>query len=458
MLCPIKMHKAEKYAVNMNVLSEETRTFLMKNFGCYRKVYNLYVSHLYAVLESMNYEGNAPIPDIVLPSVKSFKEEYSYLKEADSLGLADARTNFTQAVKHYNEDCDHKSYTKKALRRSRSGAEPLSFRGLKGMPRFQSRNGGDFSYTTYCQYPNENSLLKRPTVRLEKDTLIVPKLKNGLKLIIHRPLPDDAVIGNVTLSMDIDGRFYAAINYSYILDMEMDLRYAALNDDTSILPDLKILGLDYSQQDFYVDSDGKKANYPHYYEKSEAKLVKYQRQLARMEYKSKNYIKKLKQIRKLNLLVRNQRKDFARKLAAMLASEYDIVAVEDINLRNMGEALSLGKNLHDNGFGMFRTFLSQKLEANGSILVKVDKWYPSTKTCHCCGCHNPDVVLGVNEWTCPSCGTHHDRDHNAAINIREEGRRTALEYFRHWLEEDKNARERAEKRTNARKRKRSVAA
>ena len=457
MQVPVTMHKAEKYAVDPKGLTDGIRSFFLQNMGCSRKIYNLYTDVYYEALEKAGYTSGDNIPEIRLPEVTAFKEEYPFLKDADSLGLANAKLDFQSAVKRYRNQYDHKSYTARALRRDESGTEKLSFRGLKGMPKFHAKAHGYFSYKTNCQYPAEGKSLKRPTIRLEQDMLYLPKLKCGVRLIIHRSLPPEAMIGNVTVSMDTDGRFFASVEYSYILKMDMDLRMAALSGDASILDKLSMIGLDYSQPDFYVDSEGRKANYPHYYRKSEENLARLQRQLSRMKKDSSNYRKKLAEIQRLHTKIRNQRLDFVRKEAAWLSSAYDVVAVEDIDLRSMGQALSLGKNLHDNGFGLFRDILARKLEAKGSVLVKVDRWYASTKTCSCCGTKNQDVKLGVSRWTCPSCGAEHARDINAAVNIREEGRRIFLDYFADWIKEDDAARERAASLQMARRKKKSAA-
>ena len=123
----------------------------------------------------------------------------------------------------------------------------------------------------------------------------------------------------------------------------------------------------------------------------------------------------------------------------------------------MGQALTLGKNLHDNGFGMFRDILARKLEVKGSVLVKVDRFYASTKTCSCCGEKNPEVRLGMSRWICPVCGTAHIRDENAAINICEEGKRVFLEYFAEWLAKDEQSRTQSAALRAARRKKKTVA-
>jgi putative transposase len=449
----VKFTEAIRYAVDMKALDEAVFRFFIDNFGCARKVYNLYVDHLYKNLEKAGYTGGARLPSIKLPEVTELKKEYPYLKKVDSLGLANAKMDFEDAVKRFNEQSDHKIYTKRALRRDRSGTEALSFRGLSGMPKFHAKSRGCFSYTTNCQYPGEGKDLKQPTVRLSGSKLHLPKIRGDIQLIVHRKIPEDAVIKNVTVSMDVKGRIYASIGYTREIEVDLRIREAALSGDAEKIRDLLFLGLDYSQPDFYVDSKGRKANYPHCYRRAEEKLARLQRQLSRMEQGSQNYGRKLKQIRKLHTRIANQRKDFLHKLSRELVDDHDVIVVEDINLRAMGECLNLGKNLHDNGFGMFRDFLSYKLERKGSVLVKVDRWYASTKTCHVCGRKEQDIDLGTREWTCPVCGTRHQRDENAAKNIEAEGRRIFSAFYAEWLEKDRKAREKAEKLSAGRRKK-----
>ncbi len=457
MLVPVSMHKAEKYALDKKALTDERLVFLMQNCGCARKVYNLYVSWLYDILEKQGFKPGDTI-DVKLPEVTVFKKEFPFLKEADSLALANAKDDFSKAIERFNKQDDRSTYTKRALRRAESGTEPLSFRGLKGMPKFHARRMGYVSYTTNCQYPSESNDLKNPTIHLEDDMLYVPKHKQGLKLIIHRKLPEGAILTHVTFSMDTDGKFYASISYSYTIVMDMTLRHAVTSGvDQNVIDNLSFIGLDYAQEDFYVDSEGRKANYPHYYRMSEEKLGKLQKKLSRMTKDSENYKRMLAKVQKCSAHIKNQRLDFIRKEANYLAKSYDVVVVEDINLRAMGSTLSLGKNLHDNGFGMFRNILARKLEEKGSVLVKIDRFFPSSQTCHICGHKDPKTKdLSVREWTCPKCGTHHDRDHNAAENIRDEGKRVFAEYFSNWLTKDEKSRKKAASLSSARKKKKAA--
>ena len=135
-----------------------------------------------------------------------------------------------------------------------------------------------------------------------------------------------------------------------------------------------------------------------------------------MKLHSNNYEKQKIKVAKISEHIANQRKDFIEKLSCELSKEYDIVCVEDIDMQNMAQSLKLGKATNDNGFGLFRTRLQQKLEYQGKKLIKIDKWFPSSKTCRFCGAINSNLKLSDRIWTC-ECGANILRDENAAINI-----------------------------------------
>lgn len=455
MKSPVTMSQAQVYGISKQN-SKEIFQFFRKNFGCTRKVYNMCVDSCYKQLEQAGYTSGDDLPDISFPKVAALKKDYPYLKEADGLGLANSVRDFQKACKTFRDQKDRSTYRKSALRRDRSGKELLSFRGLKGIPRFHAKSAGYFSYRTACQYPKEGNALKRPTIRLEGSILYLPKLKQGVKLIIHRKLPEDAHILNVTVFMDTDGTYRVSICYSYTFLMEMDYREAATQEQP--LPkETRFLGLDYSQKDLYVDSEGRKANYPKYYKRSEQKLARLQKSICRKEKNGKNYQKSMRKIQKLHVKIKHQRHDYLQKLSTELVSRYDVIVVEDINLRAMGGCLSLGKNLHDNGFGLFREMLAYKLWKKGSCLVRIDRMYPSSKTCSVCGAVKQDLKLSDRIYICPECGCFIDRDYNAAVNIREEGKRTFLIYLKEAMEKEEEAKIR-QKATKERRQKKKKAA
>lgn len=443
MKAPVTMNQAQVYDISKQN-SKEIFQFFQKSFGCTRKVYNLCVDSCYKQLEQAGYVSGDDLPELSFPKVSALKKDYPYLKEADGLGLANSVLDFQKAYKTFRNQKDRSTYRKSALRRDRSGKELLSFRGLKGIPRFHAKSAGYFSYRTACQYPKEGSIL------------YLPKLKQGVKLIIHRKLPEDAHILNVTVFMDTDGTYRVSICYSYTFLMEMDYREAATQEQP--LPkETRFLGLDYSQKDLYVDSEGRKANYPKYYRRSEQKMARLQKSICRKEKNGKNYQKSMRKIQKLHAKIKHQRHDYLQKLSTELVSRYDVIVAEDINLRAMGGCLSLGKNLHDNGFGLFREMLAYKLWKKGSCLVRIDRMYPSSKTCSVCGTVKQDLKLSDRIYICPECRCVIDRDYNAAVNIREEGKRIFLIYLKEAMEKEEEAQTRQEAAKERRQKKKKAA-
>ena len=397
------LHRGYKYRI---FPTEDQRSYFMQAFGCRRKVFNAYVDALYNQLEARGYEnGYIRMKNLDFITPAAMKKEFPFLKEVDSLALCNAQLDFQGAVRKFNEEYNKKSYTKRAMKRKKTlGIEP-TFRDLKGMPRFKSAKNGDFSFTTNNQSNKGNWNL----ITLQDGWLHIPKLKTPIKVKIHRKLPKNCIIKNATISMDSRGWFYVSLGVEFIKDIE------------PVVP-RTFVGLDYAQQDFFVSSENEKANYPHYYRKVETRLAKEQRKLAHMVKGSRNWKKQKKHVADLHGRVARQRQDWLHKKSTAIANQVDMVAVEDIDLRALGQTLHLAKNLHDNGFGMFRKMLQYKLEERGKFFVKIDRFYPSSKLCHCCGYVHTELELNDSEWTCPCCGEHLLRDYNAAINIREAGK------------------------------------
>ena len=170
-----------------------------------------------------------------------------------------------------------------------------------------------------------------------------------------------------------------------------------------------------------MDSNGNTAGVQHWYRLSQKRLSVEQRKLSHCTRGSHRYEKQKTKVNRLSRKIANQRKDFCHQKSRKIANSYAAVCVEDIDLHAMAQSLRFGKAVSDNGFGMFRNFLKYKLEEQGKHYIVIDKWYPSTKTCCHCGNVNPDVVLGQKKWICPHCGVSIDRDHNAALTIRDDG-------------------------------------
>ena len=168
---------------------------------------------------------------------------------------------------------------------------------------------------------------------------------------------------------------------------------------------------------------------PKYYERSLSKLAKEQRKLSHMVKGSNNYMEQRLKITNLHEKITNQRKDFLHKTSRYIANKYDYVFVEDLDLKSISERkeeLKLGIFVSDLGYGIFLNQLKYKLEWLNKKLVKVDKYFPSSQLCSECGYRKTDLLLKTKFWICPNCGVKHNRDHNAAINIKKEGMKIVL--------------------------------
>ena len=357
-----------------------------RTFGCTRKVYNM-------GLELQNGLYLAEMGRMNKTSLNNYcnqvwKDEFPYLREVDKFALTNALYDLESAFTNF-------------------------FEGRANKPKFKSKRDHYYSYTT--NFTNNNIEIERPKNNTNKGRIKLPKL-GWVDANITRLPEADWVLKNATVSLTPSGKYFVSIVFKY------DVKELPV-----IVPTLdKTLGLDYSSPLFYVDSNGEAANVPHWYREAEKRLAREQRRLSKMTKGSNNYEKQRILVAKLHEKVANKRKDFCHKLSREIANSYDVVCVEDLNLKNLAQTLNFGKATNDNGFGMFRTFLKYKLERQGKYYVVIDKWYPSTKTCHECGGYNEYVKLGDSIWVCPHCGAIVDRDPNAALNIKEEGFRILL--------------------------------
>ena len=188
----------------------------------------------------------------------------------------------------------------------------------------------------------------------------------------------------------------------------------------------KFIGIDFAMQGMCVFSTGKRAEYPMFYRNTEKKFAREQRKLSRCQKGSQNYKKQKKRVALCHEKIRNQRKDFQHKLSASLAGSFDAVCVEDLNLKGMAGGLHLGKGVHDNGYGLFLSMLEYKLEERGKYLIKVDRYFASSKICSVCGNKKEELSLSDRIYYC-ECGNRMDRDVNAAVNIMKEGKRIFAE-------------------------------
>lgn len=314
----------------------------------------------------------------LLPSMKDY---YPWLKDADSQALKYACRQLDTAYQKF-------------------------FKHEDRFPRFHSKRGRQCYTTT-----------KGKSIHINGNKVKIP-LAGWIRAMGLKELPEDAIINRASVSMEGDGIVYISIAYQY----EANIPIVEYQES-------KVLGLDYKSNGLYVSSDGETADMPHWFRESQAKLTKAQRRLSRKhgsqkgEKKSSGWIKQYKKVAKLYKKIANQRLDYLHKKSKDLADAWDAIGVEDINMRNLSNKdFGNGKATMDNGFGMFRTMLDYKLQERGKQpLIKVDKFYPSSQLCSCCGYQNKEVKdLSIREWTCPKCKTKHNRDQNASENIKQE--------------------------------------
>ena len=281
------------------------------------------------------------------------------------------------------------------------------FKKKSNFPKFHSKRMNRQSYTTTYNasiaYDAKNRKVKLPFL--------------GWMQCSDNRVLDNPNFKYATVSRQ-NGKCYVSITYS----IEKDVVPMPVSENQA-------LGLDYKSDGLYVDSNGNVADIPHWFRNSQAKLKKEQRKLRNKvgskkgELKSHSYSKQLQKIRSLHEHIANQRLDYLHKESTRLANQYDAILIEDLNMKAIAnKGFGNGKATLDNGWGMFVIMLDYKLKERGKHLQKIDRWYPSSQTCSVCGCVNEDLKnLSIRKWTCPHCGTEHDRDINAALNIKQEG-------------------------------------
>ena len=356
--------------------NKEQKTMFAKTFGCVRLVYNKFLDR--RITEYKDNKKTLSYSKCAKEMVEMKRtEKYSFLKEVDSIALQ-------QSLRHLDLAFSNFFKVKES-----------------GYPRFKSKKDTKRSYST---------VLVNGNIGLTNNYLKLPKVGN-VKLKRHRNIPYYYKLKSVTVSQNASGKYYASILFEYEKQVSKNIVY-------------NFLGLDFSMHGLYKDSNGKEAEYPRYYRKAELRLKREQRKLSLMKKGSKNRDRQRIKLAKVHEKVANCRKDFLHKLSRELANTYNCICIEDLNMRTMAGGFNFGKSVCDNGWGMFTTFLSYKLEEMGKQLIKVDRFFASSQTCSECGHKNSETKnLAVRSWTCSSCGMYHDRDTNAAINIRNEGMR-----------------------------------
>jgi putative transposase len=361
----MKQNKAYKYRLYPNQIQSN---LIDRTIGCVRLIYNKMladkIKHYEETKQSLkNYPAQ-------------YKDEYPFLKEVDSLALANAQLNLQSAYSNF-------------FRRVKQGAE----KDKLGFPKFKSKKKAKWSYTTNNQ---------RDSIRIENNTIRLPKVA-FVKLKLHRNIPNNYIIKSVTITKTRTNKYYISILVEY------ENQIFNKNIETAI-------GLDFSMKKLYVDSNNHSADYPKYFKRSQDNLAKEQRIFSHRKPGSNRYNKQRVKVAKVHEYISNQRKDFLHKESRKIANNYDLVCIEDLDMQEMSKHFNFGKSIADNSWRMFITFLKYKLEEQGKHLVIINKWFPSSKTCNVCKEINHNLTLNQREWIC-KCGVKLNRDFNAAINI-----------------------------------------
>ena len=377
------MFTAVKYRIYPN---KEQSNLIDRTIGCARLVYNLMLNDF--------YKNN------VMKTPANYKPEHPFLKKVDSLALANSQMDLKQAFRNYKQNPKH-----------------------FGKPKFKKKSHSKLSYKTNNQHG---------TVRIENNKLILPKFKSGIKIVEHRKV--DGLIKSVTIEHTRSDYYTATILYN----VSDEPKSNTLSKDS-------ILGIDLGIKHLAITSDNEKYDNPKHYHKTQSKLKKEQKILNRrleqnikkrvydkngkctkVIYKKplsecKNYQKQKKKVAKIHNKIRNQRLDNLQKVSTEIIKNHDYIVLETLRIKNLMKNRRLSKSIADVGWSMFINMLEYKAERYGKQVMKIDQWFPSSQICSHCQHNDGKKPLNIREWKCSNCQTKHDRDVNAAINIKNKG-------------------------------------
>lgn len=359
------MYKAYKFRIYP---TNEQQIALAKAFGCCRWFWNY---SLNLCQETYLTTGKGLSRGAIQGLLPSLKKEYSWLTDAYSQCLQYVALNLSTAYKNF-------------------------FEKRTGFPRFKSKHGKQS-----ISYPSN--------VKLDGDYLKIPG-KVGL-IYCKQDRKFDGQIKTVTVSLNPDGKYYASV----LVDDGREL--AQLSTEG------KAIGIDLGLTHFCITSNGSKFDNPRHTTKYARNLKKKQQSLARKQKSSKNRYKAKSKVSKVHSKIRRVREDFLHKLSRKIVNENQVIAVENLNVKGMVRNHNLAKAISDCGWGQFCTMLKYKSEWSGKTYIEVDRFFASSKTCSVCLNRVDSLSLDIRDWTCSQCNTHHDRDVNAAINIRNEALR-----------------------------------
>lgn len=359
--CMLKAYKFRMYP------NKEQEELFLKHIGACRFTYNWALENK---IKSYETEGKSVSRFTLNNMLPDLKKEHGWLKEINSQSLQGATLNLENAFTKF-------------------------FREKTGFPKFKSRKNPIQSFSVPQHYK----------VDFENNRIRIPKI-GWVKTKIHRRY--EGIEKTATVSKSFTGKFYISI----LVDDERDFpKKEILNDNSTV-------GVDVGITDFAVLSNGEKFDNPKYLKNSMQRMKVLQKRLSRKQKGSKNREKAKLAVAKLHERISNQRNDFQHKLSSKIISENQAVALETLNINGMLKNHSLAQHIGDASWGSFVTKLEYKAEWYGKTILRIGQFEPSTKICNVCGHYNKKIKLADREWDCPDCKSKHDRDINAAINIK----------------------------------------
>ncbi len=363
--------RAYKYRIYPNKAQAE---LIDKTIGCCRFVYNYYLVKKIELYKneqkSINYTACAN-------NLKNLKNQYEWLKKVDSISLQQTLKDLDAAYQNF-------------FRRIKNGEKQVGF------PKFKTKKNPKQSYRT--QNVNNNIEIKGNKIKLPKLGLV--KFANSRSF--------NGKITSCTVSKTNTDKYFVSV---------------LVEEEIQELPKKNnAIGFDLGVKDYLITSDGEVVNNPKILKQYEKKLIKLQRQLSRKKIGSNRYKKHSKKIAKLHEKIRNIRTDFLHKLSSRIIKENQLIISEDLNVKGMVQNHRLAKAINDVSWSEFCRMIEYKANWYGRTYHKINRFYASSQTCNVCGYKNVDIKdLNVRKWVCDNCGTKHDRDNNAAINILNQG-------------------------------------
>ena len=354
--------------------NSEQRQVLARYFGSVRFIYNHYLAerkHQYE--ETGRSDGYAKQAKDLVALKRT--EGFDWLKEISSQTLQQTLMHLDTAYRNF-------------------------FNHTAEFPKFKSRKrGGSFTVPQFCY--------------IENGYVHIPKFKEGLKVKEHRKVK--GAVRSMTISITPTGKYYVSI-----LTEEQYEPIARTNAS---------VGLDMGLKSLVTTSEGETYDNNRYTKKYEQKLASAQKHLSRKQKDSNGWEEQRMKVASIHEHLANSRKDWQHKVSSGIVKRYDTICIEDLGVKQMeekkkgGKKNRLSKSITDAGWSSLVAMIVYKAEMNDRAVVKVDRYYPSSKTCSVCGWKNEGLTLADRSWTCPECGTKHDRDKNAAVNILNEGLR-----------------------------------